>query len=174
MTRRTLLASAAGLAPGLSIAGPLSGRRVPSFALPDSNQKIHDVLDYRGKPLLLDIMQTTCAHCQTMAPNLGRVKTKYTGRIGVLSIVVPPDTQASVSQFAAKYRVSSPFLFDCGQTAAAILKVTPQSPRINLPQLLLVDANGMIREDWTWSEATKSIFEGQGLDAAIDRLLRAK
>jgi peroxiredoxin len=109
-----------------------------------------------------------------MAPNLERVKTKYSGRIGVLSIVVPPDTQASVSQFAAKYRVSSPFLFDCGQTAAAILQVTPQNPRINLPNLLLVDANGMIREDWTWSESTKSIFEGQGLDAAIDRLLRAK
>ncbi len=147
---------------------------MPSFALPDSNQKIHDVLDYRGKPLLLDIMQTACSHCQTMAPNLERVKTKYAGRIGVLSIVVPPDTLSTVSQFAAKYRISSPLLFDCGQTAAAILKVTNQNPRIDLPQLLLVDTNGMIRQDWTWSESTKSILEGQGLDAAIDRLLSRK
>ncbi len=160
--------------PGLSIAGPLSGRRLPSFALSDSNLKTHDVLDYRGKPLLLDIMQTTCAHCQSMAPNLERVKTKYAGRIAILSIVVPPDTQATVAQFAAKYRVSSPFLFDCGQATAAILKVTPQNPKINLPQLLLVDGSGMIREDWTWSESTKSILEGQGLDAAIDRLLSRK
>ncbi len=174
MTRRTLLASAAALAPGLSTAGPLSGRRLPSFALPDSNLKVHDVLDYRGKPLLLDIMQTTCAHCQTMAPNLERVRAKYAGKISVLAIVVPPDTQATVSQFAAKYRVSSPFLFDCGQAAAAILKVSPQNPKINLPQLLLVDGSGMIREDWAWSESTKSVFEGQGLDAAIDRLLNRK
>lgn len=161
------------MAPGVS-AGPLSGRRLPSFALPDVTMKVHDVLDYRGKPLLLDIMQTGCAHCQTMAPNLERVKQKYTGKIGVLSIVVPPDTQTTVAQFVARFRVSSPILFDCGQATAAILNVNPRSPKIDLPHLLLVDGKGIIREDWTWSEQTKQIFEGQGLDASVDRVLQGK
>lgn len=168
-----MLAMTAGMAPGVT-AGPLSGRRLPSFALPDVTMKVHDVLDYRGKPLVLDIMQTGCAHCQAMAPNLERVKQKYTGKIGVLSIVVPPDTQTTVAQFVARFRVSSPILFDCGQATAAILNVNPRSPKIDLPHLLLVDGKGMIREDWTWSESTKQILEGQGLDAAVDRLLQGK
>ncbi|HPT25637.1 MAG TPA: TlpA disulfide reductase family protein [Bryobacteraceae bacterium] len=156
------------------MAGPLTGRRLPSFSLPDTTMKVHDVLDYRGKPLIIDIMQTGCPHCQTLAPNLERVKQKYAGKIGVLSIVVPPDTQATVAQFVARFRVSSPILFDCGQATAAILKINPRSPKIDLPQLFLVDRSGMIREDWTWSEATKQIFEGQGLDAAVDRVLQGK
>jgi len=36
----------------------LSGRRAPSFALPDSNMKSYDILDYRGRWLLLDYMKT--------------------------------------------------------------------------------------------------------------------
>lgn len=174
MTRRQLIAAAGVLLPGMSVAGPLAGRRVPSFALPDATLKLHDVLDYRGKPLLIDIMQTTCGHCRSMAPNIERVRTKYAGRIGVLSIVVPPDTQATVAQFVAKFRVGFPVLFDCGQTTAAILNVTPQNPKIDLPQLVLVDPKGIIREDWTWTESTKSILEGPGVDAAIDKLLAAK
>jgi hypothetical protein len=79
-----------------------------------------------------------------------------------------------VAQFVAKFRVGFPILFDCGQTTAAILNVTPRNPKIDLPQLLLVDAKGMIREDWTWTEATKNVLEGPGVDAAIDKLLAAK
>lgn len=160
--------------PGLSLAGTLSGRRIPSFALPDANLKVHDVLDYRGKPLVIDVMQTACEHCQALAPNLERIKAKYAGRINLLSIVVPPDTQATVAQFVAKYRVSSPFLFDCGQATAAILKVTPQNPKIELPHLLIVDAQGMIREDWPYRPANKAIFEGRGLDPILDKMLGGK
>ena len=60
-----LAAAAASLS-----AGPLSGRRVPSFALPDANATYHDILDYRGKVVLIEVMQTTCAHCQSMVPQL--------------------------------------------------------------------------------------------------------
>ena len=39
-------------------AGALSNRRAPGFSLPDSTMKQHDPLDYRGKILLLEFMQT--------------------------------------------------------------------------------------------------------------------
>jgi len=144
---------------------------VPSFALPDSNLKTHDVLDYRGKPLLLEVMQTACVHCQAAAPTMERIKAKYAGKVNILAITVPPDTQQTVSQFVAKYRVTTPFLFDCGQATAAILNVSPRNPKIDLPHLLLVSASGMIVEDWNYSVSTKAIFEGQGLDPYLDKLL---
>jgi thiol-disulfide isomerase/thioredoxin len=147
---------------------------VPSFALPDVNLKTHDVLDYRGKPLIIDLMMTSCPHCQALAPNLERVAKKYAGKVNILSIVVPPDTNATVAQYVAKYKVGYPILFDCGQATATLLKVTPQNPKISLPHLFLVDARGMIREDWAWSEAVKEIFEGTGLDSYLDKVLAGK
>ena len=38
------------------LAGPATGKRVASFTLPDSAGKYYDVLDFRGKVLLIDIM----------------------------------------------------------------------------------------------------------------------
>jgi hypothetical protein len=35
----------------------------------------------------------------------------------------------------------------------------------------VVDQQGMIRADFEWSEANKAVFDGEGLDAVIDKLL---
>jgi hypothetical protein len=39
--------------------------------------------------------------------------------------------------------------------------------------VFIIDAGGTIREDYGYSALTKSIFEGQGLDVEIDKLLAA-
>jgi thiol-disulfide isomerase/thioredoxin len=57
-------------------AGALSGRRVPSFTLPDGDARFHDILDLRGKLVLIDVMQTGCSHCQTLAEQLEKVQSK--------------------------------------------------------------------------------------------------
>jgi peroxiredoxin len=91
-------------------AGPLSGRRIPSFTLPDSNANYHDILDYRGKVVLVEVMQT----------QLEKVQEKYGSKVPILSIVVPPDNSDSVKQFAARYHIRYPILFDCGQVTASL------------------------------------------------------
>lgn len=166
-SRRTLLA---GLLAGTLRGGPLTGKRAPSFALPDHRQQYHDILDYRGKPLLLDFMQTFCPHCGPLAATLERVKRALPGQVNVLSVVTPPDTIQTVTQFIQKHRLSSPVLFDCGQTAAYYLQATPQNPRVSFPHLFLIDARGMIARDWPYSEADKSIFEGDALIPIVRKL----
>ncbi|MBI4894026.1 MAG: TlpA family protein disulfide reductase [Acidobacteria bacterium] len=152
-------------------AGPLAGKRVASFTLPDMAAKYHDVLDYRGKVLLIDIMKTECPHCQTLSRTLERIKEKYGNRIAVLSIVNLPDNYQTVSAYIAKYKVTNPVLFDTGQATAAMLRITPQNPSISLPTLLVVDANGIIRSDLVYSDAQKAIFEGDGLSPLIDQAM---
>lgn len=153
--------------------GPLAGRRVASFTLPDSQGRYHDVLDYRGKLLLIDIMKTDCPHCIPFAKVLERVKSRYGDRIQILGIVNPPDNQQTVASFVARHRVSYPILFDFGQAVAAMLQITPQNPTIKLPTLLVVDANGIIREDLVYDESLKNVFDGDGLFTILDRLLAA-
>ncbi len=157
---------------GLSLcAGPISGKRLASFTLPDATGKYYDVLDFRGKVLLVDIMKTNCPHCQTLSKTLERIKAKYGNRIAVLSIVNPPDNPQTVAGYIARYKVTNPVLFDFGQATAAMLRITPQNPQINLPTLLVVDANGIVRDDLVYSDSLKSVFEGDGLIRIIDRAL---
>ena len=152
-------------------AGPLAGKRVASFTLPDATGKYYDVLDFRGKVLLIDIMKTECPHCQTLTRTLERIKTKYGNRIAVLSVVNPPDNPQTVAAYIAKYKVTNPVLFDFGQATAAMLRITPQNPTINLPTLLVVDASGIVRDDLVYSDTLKAIFEGDALIPIVDRAL---
>jgi len=153
-------------------AGPLSDRRIPSFTLPDVNATYHDILDYRGKVVVVEVMQTTCAHCQAMVPILEKVQNKYGSRLAILTIVVPPDNMDTVKEFATRFRVTYPILFDCGQAAAALLKVTPQNPKVDFPHLFLVDSKGMIREDFDWV-LDEAALTGNGLFESIDKILAA-
>ncbi len=75
-----LLASAALL----FASGELSGRRAPGFSLPDLHLQQRDLQDYRGKIVLLDVMQTTCPHCARLADILEKVHAKYGDKVAVL------------------------------------------------------------------------------------------
>ena len=66
----------------------LSGRRAPSFSLPDAKLAQHDILDYRGHWLLLDFMKTDCPHCKELSKKLEGVKGRYGGKVAVLSILI--------------------------------------------------------------------------------------
>ncbi|MCC6859360.1 MAG: TlpA family protein disulfide reductase [Bryobacterales bacterium] len=157
----------------LSGAGELSGRRAPGFALLDSTlTRYHDPQDYRGKILLVDIMLTTCPHCQQLSGVLEEAARRYKGRVQVLSIVIPPDNQTTVAKYIAEKKITNPILFDCGQVTASYLKATPQNSRIEVPHLFIIDEQGMIRNDYGYSEATRQIFEGKALFAELDRMLK--
>jgi peroxiredoxin len=167
-----VIASLAALA-WPSAAGPLSGRRAPGFSLPDSKMRQHDLQDYRGKLVLIEIMQTTCPHCRTFAGILEQVNAKYAGRVAILSVVVPPDTVDTVQAFIGQYKITTPVMFDCGQMSASYMMVTPERSQVSFPHLFLIDRMGMIVDDYGYAAETKEIFEGKGLFAILDRLLGA-
>ncbi len=151
--------------------GELSGRRAPGFTLPDSQLKYYDLADYRGKVVLLEIMQSTCPDCQVLAKTLDKLKAKYAGKVVVLAVVNPPDTQTTVAKFLQESKVSTPVLFDCGQMSASYFKATASNSSMHVPHLFVIDTQGMIRNDFAKTPETKDLFEGLGLTAVIDPLL---
>lgn len=157
--------------PGLWGSGELSGRRAPGFSLPDSRLRQHDLADHRGKIVLLEIMQTNCPHCRTLAGILEEVKAKYGDRVAILSVVNPPDNQTTVARYISETKTTSPVLFDCGQMSASYLMATPDNPVINVPHLFIIDGEGMIRNDFGYGPKTKEYFEGRALFTELDRIL---
>jgi peroxiredoxin len=146
-------------------------RRAPSFSLPDVNNQQHDLQDYRGKIVLLEIMRTDCPDCAPFAKLLEQIQTHYGGKVAVLSITNPPDSLDMVRAFIKAMNVTYPILFDCGQVAFSYVRPSPLHPSINIPHLYIVDANGIIRGDFEFDVGTLEIFRGGGLYKEIDRLL---
>jgi peroxiredoxin len=149
----------------------LSGRRAPSFSLPDitaSKLDQHDILDYRGKWLLLDFMQTNCPHCKALSKTLEEIKTKYAGKLAVLSVVLPPDNMTSVSRYVAENKVTVPILFDSSQVAASYFKATPTNASVDMPHLFAIDPAGQIVRDWG-----QAFAESSQLVKDIDTLISA-
>jgi|YNPBryunderm2012_1023409.scaffolds.fasta_scaffold01788_8 peroxiredoxin len=152
-------------------AGELSNRRAPGFSLPDVEMRQHDLADYRGRIVLLDIMRTQCPHCQTLSRTLEKVKQRYGDKVAILSIVNPPDNLDMVRAYIRENKITTPILFDCGQVAASYMKATPQRPSIQVPHLFIIDANGWIANDYAYTPQNRAIFEGRALFAELDRLL---
>ena len=153
----------------------LSGRRAPSFSLPDSKLQQHDILDYRGKWLLLDFMKTDCPFCKALSQNLESIKRRYEGKVAILSVVVtPPENMNTVGKYMTDNKLTNPIAFDMGQVAITYFQATPQRPTFDTPHLFLIDPDGKIVRDWGQSEQTKDILEGKGLAATLDLLVSGK
>jgi len=157
----------------LLASGELSNRRAPGFALPDSNyQHSYDLQDYRGNVLLIDFMKTDCPHCMLLSTTLEKVKAKYGEKVGILSVVIPPETPENVLSFIATHKITTPIVYDMGQMTISYFKAKPGQGRFDTPHLFIIDKNGMIRNDFSYSEADKEIFEGPRLFQEIDKLLK--
>jgi peroxiredoxin len=143
------------------------GRRAPGFSLMDVlTLKQHDIQDYRGKVVLIDIMRTDCPHCQDLTRTLDQVKAKYGDKIQILSVVNPPDDQTKVRKYVADFKLSNPVLFDCGQMAVSYLQVGPKNPSVSVPHLFVIDKAGIIRQDL--SEKSGGGLTLANITAAID------
>ncbi len=152
--------------------GQYSNRRAPGFSLPDWHVQYHDLQDYRGKPVIVEIMSTRCEHCETLAKTLEKVSAHYGDRIGILSVVLPPDNQSTVRQFIQKSGVTHPVLFDCGQMTESYFNATPDNPRIDVPHLFFIDGDGMIRTDFLWTAPPEGKSDDAAINAALDPLLK--
>jgi thiol-disulfide isomerase/thioredoxin len=151
----------------ISLAGADQGRRAPGFALLDGKMKLHDLYDYRGKPVILEFMLTSCPHCATFAGVLQKVQQKYGDRITILSIANPPDNFNTVSAYVERNKVTYPVMLDIGQVAYSYFLKTSFSQ----PQVFLIDANGIIYNHYEYGPLTRDIFEGNGISNELDRML---
>ena len=161
---RTILA---GLLCVITLFGADQRRRAPGFALLDGKMKLHDLYDYRGKPVIVEFMLTTCPHCMTFAGILYKVQKKYGDKVGILSIANPPDNFNSVGRFVETNKITYPVMLDIGQVAYSYML----KGSFTQPQIFLVDGNGIICNHYEYGPLTRDIFEGNGIFNELDRML---
>jgi len=153
--------------------GELSNRRAPGFALPTPDyRRWYDLQDFRGKVLIIDIMSTSCPHCMLTSATLEKVRDKYGDKVGILSVVLPPDNQDTVIKYMQTNKITVPIVADMGQMTISYINAKPGQSHLDVPHLFLIDKQGMIRNDFQYNDSTKSVFEGPGLFPEIEKLLK--
>lgn len=161
---RTIIAS---LLCVIVLSGADQGRRAPGFALLDGKMKLHDLYDYRGKPVILEFMLTTCPHCMTFSGVLEKVQKKYGDKVAILSIANPPDNFNSVTRYVDTNKITYPVMLDIGQVAYSYML----KGSFSQPQVFIIDANGIIYNHFEYGPLNRDIFEGNGLMNELDRLM---
>jgi peroxiredoxin len=148
----------------------LINRRAPSFSLPDSNFTQFDILDYRGKWLLLEFMMTgdtNCPMCKDITKKLDALQAKHGAKLAVLSIAnTPPETQDTIRKFISETKTKTPILFDASMVAMAYFKATPARPAIDTGHVFAVDPSGTIVQDWA-----QALVMTPNFSSDVDKLL---
>lgn len=135
-------------------------RRAPGFSLPDLSYKQYDLADYRGKVVLLDIIQTSCPKCIELTRDLGEIKQKYGDKVQVLTIVTLPDSPQTINAYIQRYGVRNPVLLDCGQVIGSYTGLSPAKPTVHFPHLFVIDKIGNIRRHLEETDATMTNIVG--------------
>jgi peroxiredoxin len=144
-------------------------RPMQRFLLPDVTGHDHDSLEWKGKPMILEFMSTTCPHCGAFTSVLKQVQQKYGNRVVIIAMVNPPDSPANVAQFIRDHHITYPILLDAGRAAYAYIR----KQTFDIPYIFLIDASGTIRESFEYSATTADLFYGNALFPHIDSLLGA-
>lgn len=108
------------------------------FSLPDTDGKMHDINEWRGKIVVLNFWATWCPPCRREMPSMQRMWQKVKGKgVQVLAINVGEDAD-TIFEFLGSYPVSFPLLMDRDGS------VVKQFPVTGLPTTYIVDPRGKV------------------------------
>jgi thiol-disulfide isomerase/thioredoxin len=180
MAKRGWLAKAGmGLLLAASGAAQQVPRKAPEFTIDMVKAQPLKLSQYKGKPLLVAFILTTCSHCQHTVEILNKLLPDYAPRgLQIVGSAIDDGAQNAVAVFVKFYRPAFPVGFSPalpgggGMSALEFCNYSlDRAP--HMPILLFIDRQGTIREQHEGAEAD---FFGDQQEAklrvAIESLLR--
>jgi len=134
-------------------ASPHVPRKAPEFAIqmPDGSQQL--LSKYRGKPVAMAFMFTTCPHCQHTAGVLAQVQKEYAAKgVQVLGVTFDNGAQGRVKQFIKDTGANFPIGIAQQGQVLEFLQIPINEPYF-VPVLVFIDPAGSIRSEYIGDEA---------------------
>lgn len=151
-------------------------RKAPEFAINTVDGKSISLSQYKGKPLVVAFILTTCSHCQHTIELLSKLQPAYAAKgVQVVASAIDQGVQSAVPLFIKNFH--PPFPVGYNLDGGAVLEFCGYS-RDHLPHmpiLLFIDRQGMVRAQHEGSEEKDFFNDRQedNLRAAIDALAGA-
>lgn len=119
---------------------PWTGGRTPALTLNDADRRAHNLVDYRGKVVLVNFWATWCEPCRDEMPALQRAQTSLADKGLIVLTVNVGDSEEKVAAFFQHSGLSLPVLFDKDWSVSKSLWKVRM-----LPSTYVVDRKGAIR-----------------------------
>ena len=145
------------LAVGIGLAGLFAwqqsshrtGFPAPDFALPDLSGRLHQLSDYQGRIVFLNLWATWCPPCREEMPGMEKLYRRFSSQ-GLVMLAVSEDGGdfSAVEPFARQVGATFPILLDREGTLPPRLGIT------GYPETFVIDRDGSILqhivgpEDW--------------------------
>jgi peroxiredoxin len=141
-------------------------RKSPEFAaqMPAGGQLL--LSQYKGKVVVLEFAYTTCPHCQASARLLTQLYKEY-GPRGFQPVAVAFNDMAKmlVPDFVKQNGVTFPVGSSLRDPVLNYLQLSPDE-RLSVPQLVIIDRKGMIRQ-----QSLPSMDEKIGTEANLRNMI---
>ena len=125
---------------------------------------------YKGHPIVLAFILTSCPHCQMTIGVLSKLQNEYRPRgLQVLASAIEADAQAHVPLFVKNFAPSFPVGYNTGAVADSLIHPTGKLPM--MPLLGFIDKQGYLRAQHEGEEPFFNDLE-QNLRKEIEALLQ--
>ena len=160
------------LAAAASLAGQEVPRKAGEWAIQVPNAKPISLADYKGKPVVLAFVLTTCPHCRHCVELLNKLQPDYARRgVNIVASAIDQNPATAVPLFIKYMHPPFPVGFNDPNAVLAFAGYSP-SRLPHMPILLFIDRQGTVREQHDGAEPDYfGDKEEDSLRKSIDSLL---
>jgi peroxiredoxin len=149
-------------------------RQAPDLPIKLPNGQVLKLSQYRGKVVALEFLLTTCSHCQRASQVLNKLQ-KELGNKGfqALGVAINPMANMLVPDYVKEFQLEFPVGSDTHETANDFLQHSVMF-RMLMPQLVLIDRDGVIRAQYAGDDPFfKAGEDEKNLRAKLEELVNS-
>jgi len=149
------------LAADATVAGFESGAPAPDFTLRTPDGKLVSLVDFRGKPVVINFWATWCPPCRSEMPDMQQLSDERAGDLVILAVNMQ-EAPDPVRGFVEKYGLKFAIVLDTSGQVSQAYRVA------SLPTSVFVDREGKVSSSYTGalnrSAMAKRVDRSLGLD----------
>jgi peroxiredoxin len=149
-------------------------RKATDLQIQLNGAKPIELSQYRGKPVVLAFILTTCPHCQYTTGLLVKLQTEFVAKgLQVVACAVNDGAAAEVPNFIQRFHPNFPVGYSSDQVGVLSFLQHPVSAIPHMPMLAFIDRHGIIREQYQGSDAALAdeAKQEEALRTEIEKLI---
>lgn len=115
---------------------------LPSFSLPDLDDQLHSLVEWKGKVIMLNFWATWCPPCQDEIPDFISYQNDY-GAKGLQIVGVGIDEKHKLNNFVRRIGINYPVLVANGTVSDKVMADWGNNVNM-LPYTVIIDRDGLI------------------------------
>jgi thiol-disulfide isomerase/thioredoxin len=149
MKRRELIALGLGSAAALKLeAAPKLPRPAGEFVIRLASRELVLLSQFKGKPVVMELLMTTCPHCQRSSSLLQKLSEELGSQVQFLGAAFNEGADMAIASYVAGLRLKFPVGTATRDSVYDFLQLRGQPGPVYVPQMVFIDRAGIVRAQY--------------------------